>query len=269
MTYIEEYSFLREAVERMYNSLWSTFSKYQPMFYKGDITLKELASKVDYASASAFREYLEREHIKNKVVSEEWFDDYIGKEYPVYIVDPIDGTSNFIRGVPFSSISIAISSSDDFNDIYAGIVMNVFTREIYFAYKGNGSFKNGRKLRVSNIKDTRISHMSIAITHAIPFKSPSLYILRYTNYPRHFGSAALEDCFVAEGRIDAHIDVRGDLRVFDIAASQIIVKEAGGKVIVRQFDNDKVSISRVKGIKIISASTPQLIERITEIIRWP
>jgi len=266
---MEEYSFLREAMELMYNAIWSEYDKISKRFRDGEISLKEFGKSIDYSSAKAFREYLDREGMKNRVISEEWFKDYNGNEYPVIIVDPLDGTSNFIRNIPFSTISIALSKTDSLKDVYAGMVMNLFTREVYFAFRGRGSFKNGRRIHVSNIHDTRISHMSIAITNAIPFKSPSLYIIRYTNYPRHFGSAALEDCFVAEGRLDAHIDIRGDLRVFDIAASQLIVSEAGGKVVIRQFDKPYISISKVGGIKIISASTPQLLERISEIVRWP
>jgi len=269
MSFLLEYELLREISENMYNAIWSTYDMYRRKFENGKISIKEFAGILDYASANALKEYLKRESMDNKVISEEGFEDYRGSKYPVIVVDPIDGTSNFTRNVPFSAISIALSKSDNFSDIYVGLVMNLFTRDIYFGYKGKGAYKNSRRIRASRIRDTRISHMSISITHAIPMKSPSLYILRYTNYPRHFGSAALEDCFVGEGILDAHIDVRGDLRVFDIAASQLIVREAGGKVIVKQYDKPHISLSKIGGIKIVSASTPQLLERITEILRWP
>ena len=264
------YSLLRDAAEKMYDAIWSAYDSYRHKLDNGRVSFKEVAKKIDYASAEALRRFLESESIKYEVISEEWFEDYTPEDYSTtLIVDPIDGTSNFVRNIPFSAISIAAANGPNLKHVYAGIVLNLFTRDVYFAYSGKGAFKNGSRIKVSRVTDTRISHMAISITHAIPFKSPSLYILRYTNYPRSFGSAALEDCLVAEGKIDAHIDVRGDLRVFDIAASQLIVKEAGGKVIVRQFDNDRVLLKNIGGIKIVSAATPQLMERITEIIRWP
>ena len=243
MSFLLEYELLREISENMYNAIWSTYDMYRRKFENGRISIKEFAGILDHASANALKEYLKRESMDNKVISEEGFEDYRGSKYPVIVVDPIDGTSNFTRNVPFSAISIALSKSDDFSDIYVGLVMNLFTRDIYFGYKGKGAYKNSRRIRASRIRDT--------------------------SYPRHFGSAALEDCFVGEGILDAHIDVRGDLRVFDIAASQLIVREAGGKVIVKQYDKPHISLSKIGGIKIVSASTPQLLERITEILRWP
>ncbi len=265
---MNEYSILREAADEMYNAIWSKYEELKGKLDRGSISFKEFGKALDYSSASALRDYLERNKLFYRVISEEWFRDYKpAVNNKILIVDPIDGTSNFVRGVPFSALSLALSSGDSLSDVYAALVMNLFNRDVYYAYKGSGAFKNGRRIRVSKVRDTRVSHMAISITNAIPMKSPALYILRYTNYPRSFGSAALEDCYVAEGRIDAHIDVRGDLRVYDIAASHFIVREAGGKVVVRQYDREYVSIQEEGGIKIVSASTPQLLERILEIIR--
>lgn len=263
----EAYTFLRDVAENMYQAIWREYDRHLEALEKGRITYKEFGKRLDYSSARALKEYLEREGLRFRVYSEEWFEDYRpGDDEEVLVVDPIDGTSNFSRGIKYSAISLAISKSRRFEDIYSGYVLNLYTRESYFAYRGYGSYKNGTiGIRVSRVLKTIDAFISIAITHQIPGRDRSLDILRYTNYPRHLGSAALEDCLVAEGRLDAHIDVRGSLRVYDIAASQLIVSEAGGKVWINQY-GEYPSIEKIHGIKIISAATPHLLEKILDIL---
>ncbi len=227
---------------------------------------KEYGRRMDYISASALRDFLLDRGLRPRVISEEWFDDYEPGEDWILVVDPIDGTSNLSRGIPFSAVSLAIAESDSMEGVYAGMVRNIFTGETYIAYRGRGAYKDGREIRVSKTLKTIDAFISISIIHQYPGVSPTLELLRYTNYPRHFGSAALEDCMVAEGRLDAHVDVRGSLRVFDIAASQLIVREAGGHVWITQDDSRDVRLSRIYGIKIVSASTPHLLERLLDLL---
>ncbi len=262
----EAYSLLKNAADKMYNAIWRKYDEDKKLLEQNSISYKEFGKVLDYASASALKEFLEKEHYYPKVYSEEWFQDYNPKEDTILIVDPIDGTSNFSRGIKYSAVSLALADGDTFNDIFAGYVLNIFTKEEYFAYRGSGAFKNKSiKLHTSNTLKTIDAFISIAITHQIPGVSKGLEILKYTNYPRHLGSAALEDCLVAEGILDAHIDVRGNLRVYDIAASQLIVRESGGKVWIRQNGSDP-NISKIYNIMIISTSTPHLLEKILDII---
>ncbi len=260
------YSFLKDAADEMYNAIWNVYEEKISEVEEGRITYKEFGKYLDYASAEALRNFIIREKTLFKVYSEEWFEDYRPESDEILIVDPIDGTSNFTRGISYSAISLALAKGYSFKDIYAGYVLNLFTRDRYYAYRGRGSYKNGStRIRVSKTLKTINAFISIAITHQIPGRDRSLDILRYTNYPRHLGSAALEDCLVAEGRLDAHIDVRGSLRIYDIGASQLIVREAGGKVWIDQ-DGGKPRIDKIYGIKIISASTPHLLEKILDIL---
>jgi len=227
---------------------------------------KEYGRRMDYVSASALRDFLLDRGVRPRVISEEWFDDYEADEEWILVVDPIDGTSNLSRGIPFSAVSLAIADGGSMEDVYAGVVRNIFTGETYLAYRGRGAYKDGVAIRVSRTLKTIDAFISISIVHQYPGVSATLELLRYTNYPRHFGSAALEDCMVAEGHLDAHVDVRGSLRVFDIAASQLIVREAGGHVWITQDGSRDVILGRVYGIKIVSASTPHLLERLLDLL---
>ena len=255
-----------DAAEEMYINIMDVFERERSRVFKGDITPKEFGRQIDYASASALKVFLEREGFRPRVYSEEWFRDYNPDLDAILIVDPVDGTSNISRGIRFSAISLAIADGPYLDNVYAGYVRNIFTGESYFGYSGVGAYKDGVALRVRPTLKTIDAFISIAITHEIPGVSKSLEILRYTNYPRHFGSAALEDCLVAEGVLDLHIDVRGSLRVYDVGASQLIVREAGGKVWIKQGIDDRVYIDKVGGLKIISAATPYLLEKTLDIL---
>lgn len=259
-------SLFRDAAAEMHNRIMEVYEEYRSKVFKGELTPKEFGKYMDYASAAALRDFLEREGFKPKVYSEEWFEDYRPSSGDILVVDPLDGTSNISRGVRYSAISLAISDGPYLDNVYAGYVRNVFTGESYFAYIGEGAYKDGSRIRVRPTMKTIDAFVSVAITHEIPGKSRSLEILRYTNYPRHLGSAALEDCLVAEGIFDLHIDIRGSLRVYDIGASQLIVREAGGRVWMRQGNSRKISIEKIGRVDIISAATPHLLEKTLDIL---
>lgn len=254
-------SILKEASNIMFNNVWDTYDRF-----RDKLDADELGHKVDIASADSLKSLLERDHLHLEVISEEGFEDYKGNEKPILIVDPVDGTSNFSRNIPFSSISLALSWDDDIDKIFVGVVKDLFRKDIYWAVKGKGAYINNSKIHVSNVKSTINAHFSININRAFPGKSTCLNLLPYIPYARHFGSAALEGCFVASGRLDAYIDIRDMLRIFDIAASQFIVREACGKILLKQYGGDKIKPSKVGGISIIAASTNHLLERITDLL---
>ncbi len=147
-----------------------------------------------------------------------------------WIVDPLDGTTNFLHGIPHFSISIALERD---RQPIAGVVYNPATDELYWAEKGEGAFMNERRLRVS----ARSELDSALFATGLPFKGrPGLAaalgetgrVLEQTAGVRRFGSAALDLAFVAAGRYDAYWE-RG-LNAWDVAAGIVLVREAGGVV---------------------------------------
>ena len=234
--------------------------------WAGSLDLKELEHKVDNASANALERYLNRNNLSFRVISEEGFTD-TGSRGDILVVDPIDGTRNFVKGVPFSSISIALASDDDMSSVYMAVVRDIYNNNVYWAVKGKGAYKNGVPIRTSRVKKIYRAQVSLCITLSRCGVSNVLNLLPYVPFPRYLGSAALETSLVGEGVLDGYIDIRDKLRVFDVAAGQLIVREAGGKILMWQDRNPEVSLSNVHGISIVAAATPHLLEMITDIIK--
>ena len=154
-----------------------------------------------------------------------------------YIIDPIDGTLNFLNGVPQFAISVGYEEN---NEIKCGVIFNPITNEFFCAEKGNGAYLNNSRIRVSNkkkLKDALLVTGGPKGASKIKDKIFSEYIKISTNVSnvRKFGSAALDMAYVACGRFDGYW--QRELNYWDIAAGIIIVKEAGG--FVDYFDDDK------------------------------
>ncbi len=182
--------------------------------------------KIDEVAENAALTVLEADGRSMRLVSEELGEKLIGgKPEFTFVLDPIDGTFNAVNNIPFFCVPVAIGNHD-LSDIRYGYVKNLVNGDIYTGEKGKGAFLNKRKIHVSSL--SRLSELSVLSythrPHAIPISNHSVRRVRV------FGCAALELCYVASGIFDAFIDMRGMLRVTDMAASKLIVEEAGGRV---------------------------------------
>ena len=154
-----------------------------------------------------------------------------------WIIDPIDGTMNFLNGVPQFAISIGYEEE---GEIKCGVIFNPIMNEMFCAEKGNGAYLNNSRIRVSNkkkIKEALLVTGGPKGVSQIKNKIFSEYINVSKNVPnvRKFGSAALDMAFVACGRFDGYW--QRELNYWDIAAGIIILKEAGG--FIDFFEDDK------------------------------
>ena len=154
-----------------------------------------------------------------------------------WVIDPIDGTFNFMNGIPQFAISIGYEED---NEIKCGVVFNPIMNEMFCAEKGNGAYLNNSRIRVSKknkIKDALIVTGGPKVVSKIKDKIFSEYINVSNNVSnvRKFGSAALDVAYVACGRFDGYW--QRELNYWDIAAGIIILKEAGG--FVDFFEEDK------------------------------
>tara|TARA_A100001011_G_scaffold343352_1_gene377598 strand:+ start:887 stop:1687 length:801 start_codon:yes stop_codon:yes gene_type:complete len=155
-----------------------------------------------------------------------------------WIIDPIDGTMNFLNGIPQFAISIGYEEE---NEIKCGVIFNPIMNEMFCAEKGNGAYLNNSRIRVSNKK--KIENALIVTggpkkASKIKDKIFSEYIdvSKHVSNVRKFGSAALDMAYVACGRFDGYW--QRELNYWDIAAGIIILKEAGGFVDFFDADND-------------------------------
>jgi myo-inositol-1(or 4)-monophosphatase len=146
-----------------------------------------------------------------------------------WIVDPLDGTTNFLHGIPLFAISVALERE---GKIVAGIVYNPILNELYVAERGSGAFLNDRRLRVAARKKLADALVTIGMPHAgnpeAGRADEALLIEAKTVGCRALGSAALELAWVASGRYDAFC--HRHLQPWDFAAGLLLVREAGGFV---------------------------------------
>ncbi len=151
----------------------------------------------------------------------------------VWIIDPIDGTSNFLHGIPHFAISIALKSN---NEIISGLIYDPIKDEMFYAEKNSGAFFNNQRIKVSKKKEIE----NCLFATGGKEKVISDFITRKT------GSAALDMAYVAAGRYDGYF--QNNLNLWDVAAGIIIIKEAGGIV-------NEINLSNHNNIKIIASSS--------------
>ncbi|MGY8998600.1 MAG: inositol monophosphatase family protein [Rhodospirillales bacterium] len=147
-----------------------------------------------------------------------------------WIIDPIDGTTNFIHGIPHFAISIALEEN---GEITAGVIYEPVNDQMFWAEKGNGAWLNDRRMRVSG----RVQMNEAIFATGIPFLGRGKHepflkqmgaVMAVSAGIRRFGSAALDLAYVAAGRFDGFWET--DLQPWDIAAGIIMVREAGGMI---------------------------------------
>ena len=151
----------------------------------------------------------------------------------VWIIDPIDGTSNFLHGIPHFAISIALKSN---NEIISGLIYDPIKDEMFYAEKNNGAFFNNQRIKVSKKKEIENCLFATGGKEKV---IPD-FITRKT------GSAALDMAYVAAGRYDGYF--QNNLNLWDVAAGIIIIKEAGGII-------NEINLSNHSNIKIIASSS--------------
>tara|TARA_B100000579_G_scaffold428711_1_gene439340 strand:+ start:3360 stop:4139 length:780 start_codon:yes stop_codon:yes gene_type:complete len=145
------------------------------------------------------------------------------------VIDPIDGTTNFIHGIPYLGIVISKIVDDEIID---GIIYNPITNDFFWASKGQGSWCNNKRLRVSKRKLFQDCVVGTGFSHSKAkqknfFKEKELVIKNSTGI-RGMGSAAIDLAYVASGKLDAYWE--RNLNLWDVSSGVLLVKEAGGKV---------------------------------------
>ncbi|HJJ27840.1 MAG TPA: bifunctional fructose-bisphosphatase/inositol-phosphate phosphatase [Methanocorpusculum sp.] len=146
----------------------------------------------------------------------------LGGDKGIVYLDPVDGSFNAARGLPFYAVSFGLS---DGKRLAAGYVRDLSSGESFSAVRGGGAFLNGRALQPSVMSDIRRASISYYANRPHPkmLQDVGLFVRR----TRQFGASALELCYVAAGRLEAFLDLRGNLRITDAAGGILICEEAG------------------------------------------
>ncbi|MDC0447946.1 inositol monophosphatase [Candidatus Pelagibacter sp.] len=192
----------------------------------------DFVSNADLKAEKIIIEELKKARPYYSIISEEDGSEKNKDKNNTWIIDPIDGTTNFLHGIPHFAISIALKSNDE---IVSGLIYDPIKDEMFYAEKDNGAFFNNQRIRVSKKKEINNCLFATGGNSKDKIDLPT----------RRSGSAALDIAYVASGRYDGYF--QNDLNLWDIAAGIIILKEAGGMI-------NEIDISKNNKIKIRASS---------------
>ena len=192
---------------------------------------KDFVTNADIKAEKIIIEELKKARPNYSIISEENGVEKNKDESNFWIIDPIDGTTNFLHGVPHFAISIALQSN---NEMVCGLIYDPIKDELFYAEKNHGAYFNNQRIRVS--KKRNIDECLFAVGKG-KYNPDLIY--------RRSGSAALDLAYVASGRFDGYF--QNNLNLWDIAAGIIIVKEAGGII-------NEIDLSSLKNLKVLASS---------------
>jgi myo-inositol-1(or 4)-monophosphatase len=144
-----------------------------------------------------------------------------------WIVDPLDGTTNYVHGIPFFNVSLALERN---GELLVGAVYNPVSRECFTAAAGGGAFLNGRPIKTSKVRELSGAVAAVGLPYTIHRDSPDLLVFLEATFAcqsiRRTGSAALNMAYVAAGRFDVFWSY--STKIWDVAAGALLLREAGG-----------------------------------------
>jgi myo-inositol-1(or 4)-monophosphatase len=183
------------------------------------------------------------------------------------VIDPLDGSSNYLRGIPFYCISIAIYDNM-LGCVDAGCVYDIVNESFYYAEKRKISTKNGSMISCSTKKEIDDSVLAIDPNYMKQEEISKLSrLIASAGRCVHLGANALELCYVAEGKIDGFIDVRGMIRQTDVAAAFLVVRRAGGIVSDQNGKMIKIFPSAVGRLSMVASCTPEIHKQIIRLLK--
>jgi len=213
----------------------------------------DISMQIDLFAEKIVINTLESEKVDILLISEEIGEKYIGnknkaiKNQNVLIIDPVDGSNNAVRGIPYCSVSIAYAIGDKIRNIKKAVVLDLNTKDMYWAEKGKGAFFNDSKIHVSDkdILQKCFFELNLSKKNIMENLMRLSPIIKRFYRVRILGSTALTICLIAKGSIEAFINLRKSNRLVDVAAGILILKEAEGKFfsLVGNELEDKLSIN--------------------------
>ncbi len=225
------------AAQKAGDYLLKNFGKVKKIIKKGD---RNLATEIDLTAEKIIVDILKKKFPTHQILSEETEKDLIEKEEFLWIIDPLDGTHNYIHRIEIFGVSIALSYKDE---IILGVIYLPFTKELYWAQKNKGSFLNRKRIKVSQVKI--LKKASVSFDSAIRIdKDRILKVLGRISESvfniRMFGSSARVLSYLASGKLDIAIEFSD--YAWDCAAGKILIEEAGGKF--TYLDGSKWSVKK-------------------------
>ncbi len=247
----------KEAAWRAGRMLKKNIDASREISFKGII---DLVTNFDNQSQRMILKHLSTIFPDHGFLAEEGLSETKGSEFQ-WIIDPLDGTTNYAHRFPVFTVSIALEAK---GKVVVGVVYDPMRGETFWAAKGEGAFLNGREIRVSSIDDLNKGLLATGFPYDIRV-SEANNIVHFNNFLtraqalRRCGSAAMDLCYVACGRFDGFWELK--LKPWDMAAGALMVQEAGGRV--SGFQNEEFSLSRSE----ILASNGLIHQQMVEVLK--
>lgn len=244
----------REAGELIRNAFGSTHSIE---FKTNELNL---VTETDKASEKLITDFIRKKYSTHGILAEEGSKANKSSQY-LWVIDPLDGTTNFAHSLPIFSVSIGVQKN---GETIAGVVYDVMRDVIFSAEKDSGSFENGKRIVVNKNENLGHSMLVTGFPYDIkenPDKAFERFIafLKNSRAIRRLGSAAIDFCYVANGVFDGFWEV--SLHPWDLCAGKLIVEEAGG--LVTNFEGKPIDIYS----KQILASNSFIHQKMIEVMK--
>ncbi len=204
-----------------------------------------LVTEIDKASEKLITDFIKEKFPSHGILAEEGSESNLEAEY-VWIIDPLDGTTNFAHGLPIFSVSIGVQKN---GETVAGVVYDVMRDIVFSAEKGKGAFANGEQIKVNDNDNLAHSVLVTGFPYNVAENPNSAFekfaaFLKTARAVRRLGSAAIDFCYVASSVFDGFWEV--SLHPWDMCAGILIVEEAGG--LVTDFKGSKTNARSAKQI---------------------
>lgn len=221
-------TFLQTAKEAAYLG-GGILQKWRSKFTAREKSPANMVTEADLASQEAIFDYIHTRFPDHKFLGEEGLDQQTGTSEYRWVIDPLDGTGNYVHGFPYYCVSIGLECR---GELIVGAIYDPTRDEMFSTMKGSGAFLNGQRLRCSEVTKLSeamcIASLPVKTTTASPAIARFLKVITQAQSVQRTGSAALNLCYVTCGRIDAFWST--NLMPWDMAAGVLLVTEAGGQI---------------------------------------
>jgi myo-inositol-1(or 4)-monophosphatase len=223
----------------------------------------DLSSKIDLVAENAVLNTIGKLEFRPTVIGEECGTIKGGEGY--LVMDAVDGTTNATRGIPFSCCSLAYATHCNLSSVSDAVIVDLNTGDVYESSVNKGALMNGVRLRIDdNIRSRGVKSQNELVVgvniSGIGSIEKLAEIISKCLHVRHLGANALELCFFARGLIDMYIDLRGKIRVTDLAAGYLITKESGGILFNPEGEYLDSDLSLLNRISFIAAKNREFLQ---------
>ena len=223
----------------------------------------DISRNIDILAEKTVLDYLKEKNVACVVLGEECGRVEISDNPQGYVImDAIDGSANAVRGVPFFCCSLAFATEDKLSSITDGVITDLSNGDMYWASKDKGCFLNEKQIKVHD-KDPVYKIVGINTSGASKELMRKLDpVFENHNHTRHFGANALEMALFSRGLMDVYIDLRKKIRIQDLAAGYILVKEAGGLILDENFEALDSDLSYETRLSFVAAANEKILNEV-------